>query len=102
MAKPPTTKGGNVGSEKYQVERDHFALMERLPRKLREQIAAAPYPFSAGEIVEYLGTLKAAGWTEHQATELISKRFSDMLKERMKSEATRLYGPEHPQAKDEG
>jgi hypothetical protein len=101
MAAPPTTKGGNVGSEKYRVERDHFALMDRLPRKLREQIAAAPYPFAAGEIVEYLGTLKASGWTEHQAVELISKRFSDMLKNRIAAEAQRLYGPEHPQAKED-
>lgn len=99
MAGPPTTEGGNVGSKKYTVEKDHFALMERLPRRLREQIAAAPYPFAAGEIVDYLGMLKAAGWTEHQAVELVSKRFSDMLKNRIASEAERLYGPEHPQAK---
>lgn len=94
------TKGGNVGSDRYSVEKDHFDVFERLSPKLREAIANAPYPFGVIEIAVYWERLMGAGMEKDEAEKLILERFNEMIRRKIKYESRALYGPDHPQAQE--
>lgn len=90
--------GGNVGGQRYKVEKDHFDVLETLPLKLREAIANAPYPFSVVEIAVYYKKLISGGMEADEATDLILARFNKMVSKKVHTEVEKNYGPEHPQA----
>jgi hypothetical protein len=88
----------NVVAERVLLEEHHFDYFDLLPRPVREALANAAYSMAAEKIVEWMGECRKGGMDDYQIADLILFRFNQYLKQKIKDEATRLYGPEHPQA----
>lgn len=89
---------GNVRAERVILEDDHFALFDRLPRVVREELANAPYPMAAEAIVRWMEECRKGGMEDLQIAELILYRFRQYIRDKIKDEVVRMYGPEHPQS----
>jgi hypothetical protein len=91
-------KTGNIVAERVVLEQEHFALFDQLPVKVREELANAPYPMASGAIVEWMAECRKAGMDDHMIVDLILYRFRAYLRDKVRDECKKLYGPEHPQA----
>jgi len=89
---------GNVVAERVVLEKEHFAMFDALPPVVRKELANAPYSMSVGRIVQYLQECRASGMDDYQTADLILYRFRQYLRDKIKEEVNRLYGPEHPQS----
>lgn len=83
----------------YKVEKNHFDVLETLPRKLREMLYYAEFPYSVTEIAVFLERLKATGIETDRAADIVYERFSAMNHRKVANEVLDAYGPEHPQAR---
>jgi hypothetical protein len=91
-------KTGNIVAQRVVLEDGHFALFDQLPEKVRQELANAPYPMAAGKIVEWMHECRKAGMDDYQIADLILFRFRQYLRDKVKDECKKLYGPEHPQS----
>lgn len=91
-------KGPNITGQRVVLEEEHFALFDQLPPKVRQELANAPYPMAAGQIVKWMHECRAAGMDDYQIADLILFRFRQYLRDKVKQECRNLYGPEHPQS----
>jgi hypothetical protein len=89
---------GNIVSDRNKLEEEHFAHFDQLPKVVREELANAPYPMAAEAIVKWMKECREGGMEDLQIAELILFRFRQYLRDKVKQEVTKLYGPEHPQS----
>jgi hypothetical protein len=89
---------GNVRADRIILEDEHFAFFDQLPKPVREELANAPYPMAAQAIVRWMEECRQGGMEDLQIAELILYRFRQYLKDKVKQEVTKLYGPDHPQS----
>jgi hypothetical protein len=89
---------GNIVSDRIKLEKEHFAHFDQLPKVVREELANAPYPMAAEAIVKWMKECREGGMEDLQIAELILFRFRQYLRDKVKQEVTKLYGPEHPQS----
>jgi hypothetical protein len=89
---------GNIVSDRIKLEEEHFAHFDQLPKVVREELANAPYPMAAEAIVKWMKECREGGMEDLQIAELILFRFRQYLRDKVKQEVTKLYGPEHPQS----
>lgn len=89
---------GNIVAPRVVLEEGHFALFDQLPEVVRRELANAPYPMAAGEIVAWMRQCRAAGMDDYQIADLILFRFRQYVRDKVKTECQKLYGPEHPQS----
>jgi hypothetical protein len=93
-----TTPTDNVTGQRILVEEHHFDYFDLLPKSVREALANAAYSMAAGKIVEWMAECRKGGMDDYQIADLILFRFRQYLSQKIKDEAKRLYGPDHPQA----
>ena len=89
---------GNIVSDRIKLEKEHFAHFDQLPKVVREELANAPYPMAAEAIVKWMKECREGGMEDLQIAELILFRFRQYLRDKVRQEVTKLYGPEHPQS----
>ena len=89
---------GNIRSDRVILEKDHFVFFDQLPKAVREELANAPYSMAAEKIAEWMVECRRGGMEDLQIAELILFRFRQYLRDKVKAEVVKLYGPEHPQA----
>jgi hypothetical protein len=88
----------NVRGERVLHEEHHFDYFDLLPKPVREVLANAAYSMAAEKIVEWMAECRKGGMDDYQIADLILFRFRQYLNQKIKDEAKRLYGPDHPQA----
>ena len=89
---------GNITGDHIKMEDEHFAHFDQLPKVVREELANAPYPMAAEAIVKWMKECREGGMEDLQIAELIVFRFRQYLRDKVRQEVTKLYGPEHPQS----
>jgi hypothetical protein len=89
---------GNITGDRIKLEDEHFAHFDQLPKVVREELANAPYPMAAEAIVKWMKECREGGMEDLQIAELILFRFRQYLRDKVRQEVTKLYGPEHPQS----
>jgi len=90
---------GNVTGKKVTAEQRHFELFDRLPEPIRKALADAPYSMAVAEVLNMIEMCRVSGgMDDYQINELILARFRQYIATKIKEEAIRLYGNEHPQA----
>lgn len=96
----PSDSGGagNIKGPSVTLEEKHFEYFDVLPRPVREALANAAYSMAAEKIVLWIKECRAGGMDDYQISDIVLFRFKQFLSQRIKDEALRLYGPEHPQA----
>jgi hypothetical protein len=91
---------GNIGPDRPLIEPGHFDLFDRLPFPVRKAISEAPYSLAVREIVEFVERCLSAGMDSREITETLVQRLKTGMDRQVKQQAEKLYGPEHPQAKN--
>lgn len=91
-------KTGNIVAERVVLEDGHFALFDQLPPVVRKELANAPYPMAVGAVVDFMKECRAGGMDDYQIADLLLFRFRQYVRDKVKDECKKLYGPEHPQS----